>query len=71
MLNTTTLMRLIRSEISDYPLNDSSEITESEIKTLYSISKKHDVAHIVGAAIFEAGIPLCDEVRNDFKKEQF
>ena len=72
-MNTLTLnfLNLLRAKIS---LDGNSvridALSEDEQKRLFNLAKKHDMAHIVGAALFDAGAVLCDEIREKFKKEQ-
>ncbi len=47
------------------------ELSEEELSVLYSLSKKHDVAHLVGTALDKQGLlPKESEISKKFKKQQ-
>ena len=60
---------LLRDSISGNKSTSDLIIEETDQRGLFSLAKRHDVAHIVGRALFEAEAPLADEVREKFKKE--
>lgn len=67
---THTFLNLLRTKISigetDFRIDN---LGSDDQRGLFSLAKRHDVAHIVGRALFEAEAPLADEVREKFKKE--
>lgn len=70
----TRCMSLIRYEIFNKPLDiDFSEgFTEDVLKSLYTFSKNHDVAHIVGTALEKNGLmPKEGELAQKFQKQSF
>lgn len=51
---------------------DGTELSEAELAELYKLSKHHDVAHLVGAALDGRGLlPEGAEISERFRKEQF
>lgn len=68
---TLTFLNLLRTKISTVGNNVRiNALSEDDQKSLFSLAKRHDVAHIVGAALFDSGIAIGDEIREKFKKEQ-
>lgn len=67
------MMKLIKSEVSGTALEVASPISlsEAESKKLYSISKSHDLAHIVGSALRKSGIAVDKETEAKFQKQTF
>ncbi len=73
MYNTQKLLiDLIKSAICDIPCEFEGELTESELNSLYSISKKHDITQIIVAPLEERSA-LNPEyaVTEKFKKSLF
>lgn len=46
-------------------------LSEEELKELYKLSKKHDLAHIVGNALIKSGVLTEGKVKAAFEKEIF
>jgi len=67
-------MKLIRYEIFGNPIGEdfSEGLTEDVLKSLYTFSKSHDVAHIVGSALEKNRLmPASGEVAQAFQKQSF
>ncbi len=67
------LFALLRSVLCGEELDKSrfANVDEGTFKKLYVLSKKHDLAHLVGAAIDNAGLLLNAEISELFAKQQF
>ena len=67
-----TLISLIRKEICQEKSIKSGIIEEpsGHENSIYSISKAHDLAHIVGSALQKAGAELSTELSEKFLKQQ-
>jgi hypothetical protein len=51
---------------------DGTELGENELSELYKLSKKHDLAHLVGAALEKRGLlPAESEMAKKFQREQY
>ena len=65
-----TMMHLIRCEITQqpFPATDREGLSEDALTELYRLSKAHDLAHLVGAALDENhwlpdGLPVTEQFR--------
>lgn len=69
---TNTFLKLLRAQISQdgYVLDEQILLNEDEQKALFSLSKRHDVAHIVARALKDSEVALEEAVRAAFQKEQ-
>ncbi len=67
------MMKLIKSEVCGTALDIDAPVSLSEEdgKKLYSISKAHDLAHIVGSALAKNKISLDKETEGKFQKQTF
>ncbi|MBO5737609.1 MAG: nucleotidyltransferase family protein [Clostridia bacterium] len=62
---------LIRFSIQGEPLSDVSAIDEQTLKSLYQLSKKHDLAHLIGDALEKNGLLLDGtEVKKRFLQQR-
>lgn len=70
---TLLFFALIRSAIDDNSLcsQEKSLFTENLLPHLYKLSKKHDLAHIIGEALHKNGLLKDDEYSKKFQNEQF
>ena len=67
---TSILMELIKSAVLAEPLAKGfNEPTEQMISELYSLSKFHDIANIVGSALIDNGFVKSADMREKFQKE--
>ena len=65
------LLRMIRSAIDGTRIASPLSLTEEEEKLLYSLAKKHDMAHLVSYALDQNGIKLTSrEAAEKFRKQQ-
>lgn len=66
------LFALIRSEICGEEIDSTlkTPLSEEELQELFELAKKHDVAHLLSAALYKQGILGDDTVSQKFKKEQ-
>lgn len=65
------LLRMIRSAIDGTRIASPLSLTEEEEKLLYSLAKKHDMAHLVSYALDQNGINLTSrEAAEKFRKQQ-
>ena len=70
---TDIMISIIKSEIC-HPNTlgaDSFVLAPDEAQKLYALSKKHDVAHIIGNFLLKNKIPLTQETKEDFQKFTF
>lgn len=67
------LFALLRSVLSPEELDKGlfEELDEEKLEILYKISKKHDIAHLVGTALDKAGLLSGSDVSKKFAKQQF
>ena len=66
----SVLFIAIKKLFGEFSLSLES-LSEEELLALYSLAKKHDVAHLVGTSLQEAGLlPSESEVAKKFKKQQ-
>ena len=67
------LFALLRSVLCAEELDASlfGELDEAKLESLYKISKKHDLAHLLSAALDKAGLLTDNEVSKKFGKQQF
>ena len=71
--NTKILFSLLKSALLDTQLNEDEKarIASCDLSLLYNISKKHDLAHIIGEALHKNGLLKDDEYSKKFQNEQF
>lgn len=64
-------MNLISAEICGKNLDADliKSLNDEELKSLYALSKKHDVGHIVGDALIKCGLLKNEEVKAAFEKQ--
>ena len=67
------MMKLIQSEVCETPLDESikEHLSEELLEQLYRISKSHDLAHIVGSALDDAGLLPEGELAEKFRSQCF
>lgn len=65
-------IKILRSELTGTDLEHSikEQLTPEVISGLYSLSKHHDLAHIVANALYKCGLLTNDELLKKFQKEQ-
>lgn len=70
MDTTDLLFCLIRSELKGTEIHNEikDSISMDTLSELYSLSSKHDIAHILGESLSKAGLLNGDKVSEDFKK---
>ncbi|MBO5869162.1 MAG: nucleotidyltransferase family protein [Clostridia bacterium] len=68
---TKILMKCIRSEVFSDNANIPDSLTEEEINSLYVLSKKHDLAHIVASFLEKRGLIDNATVGQQFAKQKF
>ncbi len=66
------LMDILSSELTCTALDESVErkLTPKVIAALYKLSKAHDLAHIVSAALGKLGLIKQDEISSKFQKQE-
>lgn len=66
------MMALIRCEVcgGEFPTRVIDALGGQELKELYELSKKHDLAHIVASALLSRAIIPDGDLKNAFAKEQ-
>lgn len=64
------MMKLIKSEITKTPLELSEELTDDDLKAVYTISKRHDLAHLTGYALEKNRLLPDNEIGKKFIKEK-
>lgn len=64
-------MNLISAEICGKEVDADliKSLNDDELKSLYALSKKHDVGHIVGDALIKSGLINNEEVKSAFEKQ--
>ena len=72
MVNSYELLfAFLRKEICGASQNiDLENISSEQYNTLYKISKSHDLAHIVGSALYSAGVEIEPELSSKLHKAQ-
>ncbi len=67
------MMQLIRSEVCGEPVDGDIRrlLSDDFLKRLYRLSKSHDLAHLVGAALDGAGWLPQGEVAEQFRQQTF
>ena len=69
---TRILMNLISAEIFSRPIGDIGETSEEDLNSLYKISKKHDLSHILASALESTSVLKPEyAVTEKFKKSLF
>ncbi len=70
---TETMMNTIAMEVCGKQVDSESfrALSEEELKKLFTLSKRHDVAHIVGNALIKCGALPDGEIKKAFEKEVF
>ena len=68
---TKILMTCIRSEVFSDNTNLPDSLTEEEINSLYVVSKKHDLAHIVALFLEKRGLLDKSAIGKEFAKQKF
>ncbi len=68
-----TMMQLIKSDISKESFNQSSlqNLSDDFLRKLYSLSKAHDTAHLVGDALDKNHLLPESAIANDFREQVF
>ena len=66
------LFQLIRREVCDGTVDENlkEQLTPEILSELYEISRKQDLAHIVGQALQSIGAELPEKLAQDFEKQQ-
>jgi len=66
-----TMFALIRQVLCEAPLTEEekSRLTPETLPSLYTLSKAHDVAHIVGQGLSDLGMLGADEISKKFQKQ--
>lgn len=67
-----TMLALLRFLLkgTDIPESVRAGFTEEEAKALYQLANRYDLAHLVGAAAIESGLPLPPEIKEKFLRKQ-
>ncbi len=67
------LIAAVRREIfgGDLSIPFSSECSDSFYSRLFALAKAHDLAHVVGKSLIEAGAPLGEDTKALFERESF
>lgn len=60
---------LLRNEFKGEKLPDDFQLTEEEIIRLYRLSKRHDLAHLIGDALFRLELLSAGKVTDAFKQQ--
>ena len=70
MDTTDLLFALIRSELKGTEIDNEIEdsISMDTLSELYSLSAKHDIAHLLGESLSQAGLLTDDKVSEGFRK---
>lgn len=65
-------IKILRSELTETELNNSvkEQLTPEVISALFSLSKRHDLAHIVSSSLYKCGLLTDAEMLKKFQKEQ-
>ena len=68
-----TLFALLRSVICDERIDESvkNDLDSERIENIYKLLKKHDMAHLLVAAIDKCGVALDGEIASKITKKQF
>lgn len=70
MTVTNMLMDLIRSQICGAKGVEYVDVSAETMSSLYSLSKSHDMSHILAAELEKQGLLKDDEIGNKFRKQQ-
>ena len=67
------LFALLRSEVFDEPLENGVEncIRSVDLSALFSLAKRHDVAHLIGSALGKIDGVTATETTKKLKQEHF
>ena len=73
MTTAEIMLKLIRSEITGQKSDEGvvALITPAVAADVYTLSQKHDLAHVVGSALHKAGALGADDVSNNFTNRMF
>ena len=65
------LIKILRSELTETELDASvkEQLTPDVISALYSLSSRHDLAHIVFSAMHKCGLKIDGAVYSKFNKK--
>ena len=69
MTTKEVLFYLLRNEIKGERLPDDFNLTEDETVKLYRLSKRHDLAHLIGDALFRVELLPKGKVADAFKRQ--
>lgn len=64
-------IKILRSELNETELDSAvkAELTPDVLSALYSLSKRHDLAHIVASSLYKNGFSGDDEIYKRFSQE--
>lgn len=64
-------IKILRSELNETELDSAvkAELTPDVLSALYSLSKRHDLAHIVANSLYKNGFAGDDEIYSKFSQE--
>ena len=68
-----TIVKLIGSEVcgSTLSLSCNSPITDKDLAEMYSIAKKHDIAHILSSALINNGLLTASAMENVYREQVY
>ena len=69
MTSEELLFYLLRFEIKGEKLPDGFVLTDENVRELYRLSKRHDIAHLIGDALFRNNLLTNDKAKDAFKKQ--
>ena len=64
-----TVLDIIRSEIAGTDYNLKKEFTQEELREIFTLSKKHDLAHIIGDYLLKNDIIKNEKIKSYFENE--
>ncbi len=66
------ILKILRSELNETEPEDivKAQLTSEEISALFSLSKRHDLAHIVSQALYKCGLLTDQEMLSKFSRAE-